>query len=159
MRIFGEVNDGDDDVVFHHPLRCQARRHRIIMAKGPGHDRWPALQADADELSDAHFDAGSQLVEHRLQFGPNRLGDIRGHAFGTPRISAMRPVRANSTMPIGRIRSMNASILLSWPETSTIMVSALISTTRARNISTSNAISARRSDGAFTLISIKSRST
>ena len=58
-----------------------------------------------------------------------------------PRTMAIRPVRTSSMMPYGRIRSMNASILLSWPEISIITSSAPTSTIRPRKISTSSRIS------------------
>ena len=48
-----------------------------------------------------------------------------------PRTIAIRPVRTSSTMPKGRIRSMNASIFFSWPAISTITSSGATSTIRA----------------------------
>ena len=54
-----------------------------------------------------------------------------------PRTMAMRPVRASSMMPNGRISSMNASILPSWPEISMITISGATSTIRPRKMSVS----------------------
>ena len=64
-----------------------------------------------------------------------------------PRTMAMRPVRASSMMPKGRIISMKASTLPSWPAISMIIVSGATSTIRPRKISVSWEISARRPGG------------
>ena len=61
-----------------------------------------------------------------------------------PRTMAIRPVRTSSTIPNGRIRSMNDSILCSWPLISTITSSVATSTIRPRKISASSRISLRR---------------
>ena len=71
----------------------------------------------------------------------------------------MRPVRASSMMPKGRIISMKASIFPSWPEISMMITSGPTLTIRPRKMSASWEISVRRPAGADTLISIRSRST
>ena len=64
---------------------------------------------------------------------------------------AIRPVRASSMMPNGRIISMKASIFRSWPEISIIIISGATSTIRPRKISASSRISLRRPGGAVDL--------
>src|ERR1700716_2506518 len=124
------MQDRNNDVVLGEALRRQAGRQGIEVAEGAGDDGRPGLQANAEKLRDADLGAGLEPVQDRLQRGPDRAADVEasgGHGisllFGVPRMRAMRPVRASSRMPLGRIRSMKASILLSWPETSIIMVS------------------------------------
>src|SRR6185437_14173957 len=81
-------------------------------------------------------------------------------AATSPRTMAIRPVRTSSLMPKGRINSIKASILRSGPEISIIRSSGQTSKIRPRKTSTSSLTSLRLApDAAFTLSSIKSRST
>src|SRR5262249_49855524 len=144
--VLGEMDRGHDDIVLRHALGRQPSAQIVHFAENSGDSGGPFLAADADGLRQADALAGPELLEQSGEGqvdlpcrGANRLGR-RTHSTsprpGAPRTRAIRPVRASSTIPYGRISSINASIFRSLPEISSMRLSGPISTTRARNIST-----------------------
>src|SRR5262249_46516039 len=142
--VLREMNYRNDDIVFTQPIGGQAGGQRIDVAEDAFDDVRPRLRAaDFDELRDANPLAGPERLEFRQHLGrdwPRRVRELAeslprgggslgwggihsGPPFMRPRTRAMRPVRASSRMPNGRIRSMNASIFCSCPEISIIKLS------------------------------------
>src|SRR5262249_12316018 len=122
--VLDEVHGDDHDVVFRHAVSREAGEEVIRVPESARDDSGQFLQADADTLGDSNALAGLQVPEgvrnFRTEIASRRRQPGCRDVHSTsplpllPRTRAIRPVRASSRMPYGRINSMNASIFRSW---------------------------------------------
>ncbi len=136
------VAENGDRLALEQPKDRHRCRNRFLQAclgsKGSG------VRISSRRISEAlrqNFKPTSRGLRRLNAGGSFSAAAAAGSGRQMPRTMAIRPVRASSIMPNGRIISINASIFFSWPEISTITWSLATSTIRPRKISHSSRIS------------------